>query len=181
MSNLKLLNLDRHIQSSLDAIDLLYLHRHFQEAKYCAFILIDQMAWLVSEHENEVNKYFKLWLGRYFVQYYPEISVDEIWASRNAHLHRASSISKSMENSNNTDKQLWFIDDMETQEQIDHLDYDPKEMIFHIVNTKRFIDFSLKKAIKLFKEDIENGKYIHTDTFNFRLGRILQPISIDQF
>lgn len=172
---LNLANLDRHIQSSFDAITLLYQNKHYPQARYCAFILIDQLAWLVSGSEQHVNVYFKSWLNKYFTKHYPGISADEIWEHRNGLLHNNSSISRKIEDGR-VKRQLWFVDKLE---QFGSIEYgtDANELgVF--TNTYHFMQVALYNAVIDFRSDIQSCSKQEVEEINKKLGKILQPVPL---
>lgn len=171
---LDLSNLDRHIQSSLNGIQLLYSHHHFDQARYCAYILIDQLAWLVSGSEQRVNVYFKEWVCKYFIPYYPEITPEELWASRNALLHNGSSISRQIENGT-VARQLFYIDKLNSTEDVSHK-FDLSSGKFFPVNTVKFIQVALFRAIEDFRRELSNGGDFDIVDVEKKLGKLLIPV-----
>lgn len=159
--NLDLANLDKHIQNSKNGINLLLEHGCFEQARYCTYILIDQLAWVVSGQCSQVNIYVQAWLTRYFKKYYPEISSEEVWSFYQEKFNNNLAIPN--ENYNNQmNRQLIFIDN--TDATIDVQQYfglDPFNQYFY-VNTNRFIQLALTKALADFYRDLKSGnKYNH--------------------
>ena len=172
----KLSNLDEHIQSSFDAIQLLYGKAHYQHARYCAFILIDQLAWLVSDPKANVSTNFKTWVDKYFIPYYPELTAEEILASRNGLLHRSSSISQSIERGF-VDRQLWFIDNLKHAVDIKQ-DMATEKPGFYVVNSVKFIQLALHGAVCDFRRDLTISTDLSLDEFDRKLGELLQPVTL---
>lgn len=170
---LDLSNLNQHIQSSFTSIQLLYTNQHYNHARYLAFILIDQLAWLISGNKYKTSVYFKDWINQYFIKYYPEITAEEIWASRNGHLHNNSSISRDIKN-NNTLRQLWFVDNVTTTEEISH--YFGAQDVFFPVNTTRFLQVALLKATNDFIKELKSNNSFDLEDVKNKLGKILQPV-----
>ena len=170
----KLSNLDAHIKDSLSAIQLLCRDGYYQQARYCAFILMDQMAWLASDNNKKVSDYFKSWVNKYFVPLYPEISAEELLASRNGLLHRGSSISQSIEKGY-VARQLWFVDNLSHLNALDHSKVDG-DLIFYAVNSNRFFQVALLGAINKFREDLESLIQDNDHNFEQRLGELLQNV-----
>lgn len=175
--SLDLNNLDEHIHSSFTSIELLYSNQQYTHAKYLAFILIDQLAWLISGSEQQVNIYFKYWVNRYFIEHYPEITAEEIWASRNGHLHSHSSISREIENKR-VSRQLWFIDNVATTNEISHHFEKPLD-IFFPVNTCRFLQVALLKATTNFMIELAGKNSFDLKDIQFKLRKVLKPIYLD--
>lgn len=167
-------NLDRHIQNSFDAIKLLNENGHYQQARYCAFILIDQMAWLVSDPKENVSTNFKRWVDKYFIPYYSQLSADELLALRNGLLHRSSSISQSIERGH-LDRQLWFIDNLTHLGDIDKKSA-TEQSGFYIVNNTKFLQVALYGAVCSFRRDLELGGDLNLGEFGRKLGELLQPV-----
>lgn len=170
----KLSNLDAHIKDSLSAIQLLCSDGYYQQARYCAFILIDQMAWLASDNNEKVSDYFKSWANKYFVPLYPEISAEELLASRNGLLHRGSSISQSIEKGY-VARQLWFVDNLSHLHAFDHSKVDG-DSIFYAVNSDKFLQVAFLGAINKFREDLESLIQANHHNFEKRLGELLQNV-----
>ena len=173
---LNLANLDRHIQSSFDAITLLYQNEHYPQARYCAFILIDQLAWLASKPSENQSTYFKSWVDKYFIKYYPELNAEEILASRNGLLHRSSSISQSIERGY-VDRQLYFTDNLKHFEKIEH-GKNIKNAKFFIINTSRFLKIALLEAVSDFRRDTQSILNNNPEEFKHKLGEILQTVPL---
>ena len=173
-TELDLSNLDRHIQESFNGIKLLYTSKHFNQARYCAFILIDQLAWLISGSEGMVNVYFKSWLRKYFIQHYPEITPEEIWASRNGLLHNGSSISRDITNGR-VDRQLFYIDNTRSMEDISH-HFDLSGNLFFPVNTTRFLQVALYHAVEQFRSDLNSNDNFDRAEIGRKLGKLLAPV-----
>jgi hypothetical protein len=173
-TELDLSNLDRHIQESFNGIKLLYTSEHFNQARYCAFILIDQLAWLISGSEETVNIYFKSWLSKYFIQYYPEITPEEIWASRNGLLHNGSSISRDITNGR-VARQLFYIDNIKSMEDISH-HFDLSGNLFFPVNTARFLQVALYYAVERFRDDLNGECGFDRVEIGRKLGKLLAPV-----
>lgn len=174
---LNLENLNRHIESSFDAINLLYQSEYFDQAKYCSFILIDQLAWLVSGSETQVNTYFKAWLNKYFTKHYSEISADELWASRNGMLHNSSSISRDIV-SGRVSKQLYFFNNLDTHNELSA--YCDGDENYRLVNTRRFIQVALPNAVEDFKIDLMSFNIEDQGDVKEKLGKLLQPLYLDK-
>lgn len=170
----KLSNLDAHIKDSLGAIQLLYKFGYYQQSIYCAFILMDQMAWLVSDTNEKVSDYFKKWADKYFVPLYPEISAEELLASRNGLLHRGSSISQSIEKGY-VARQLWFSYKNEHLHAFDHSKVDG-DLIFYAVNSDKFLQVAFLGAINKFRGDLESLIQANHHNFEQRLGELLQNV-----
>ncbi|MDM1282407.1 hypothetical protein HXZ60_02180 [Acinetobacter towneri] len=177
LERLNLDNLDRHIQSSFDAIALLYQFKYFDQAKYCSFILIDQLAWLVSGSEKRVNIYFKSWLNKYFTKHYPEISADELWASRNGLLHNSSSISRDTV-SGKASRQLYFVDNLNTLNELST--YCDGDEIYCLVNTGKFMQVALFKAVEEFRKDLMDFNIQDQEDVKEKLGKLLQPLYLNR-
>lgn len=175
--SLDLSNLNEHIQRSFTSIQLLYNNQQYTHAKYLAFILIDQLAWLISGSEQKVNIYFKDWVNRYFIQHYPEISAEEIWASRNGHLHNHSSISREIENKK-VSRQLWFIDNVATTNEVSHYFGEPLDVFFP-VNTSRFLQVALFEATTNFIKELTGKNSFDLEEIKIKLGKVLQPVYPD--
>lgn len=173
-TELDLSNLDRHIQDSFDAIKLLYVGGHFNQARYCAYILIDQLAWLVSGSEQQVNIYFKNWLRKYFTQHYPEITPDEIWASRNGLLHNGSSISRGIINGT-VARQLFYIDNVNSVDNLSH-HFDLSSETFFPVNTTRFLQVALYEAAQEFRKSLDTDVSLDRVDLGRKLGALLAPV-----
>lgn len=174
MSDLDFSNLERHIQSSFDGISLLYEHSQFQQAKYCAFILIDQLAWLISGNQRKISVYFKEWVNRYFIRYYPSISADEIWAARNGHLHCNSSISRDVENKK-VSRQLIYLDNLETPADFS-LNSNVANTTLFPVNSYRFLRFALYYAVTDFTNDLRGENNFDIQDIKVKLDKVLSPI-----
>lgn len=175
--SLDLSNLNEHIQRSFTSIGLLYNNQQYSHAKYLAFILIDQLAWLISGSQQQVNIYFKDWVNRYFIQHYPEITAEEIWASRNGHLHNHSSISRDIEN-NKVSRQLWFIDNVATTNELSHYFEKPLDVFFP-VNTCRFLQVALLEATNNFMTELTSTNSFDLEEIKFKLGKVLKPVYPD--
>ncbi len=165
-------NLDRHIQQSLNGIKLLYDNQFDAQAKYCTYILIDQLAWLISDSESQVNVYFKSWVKKYFIKYYPQITPEEIWASRNGMLHNHSSISRDIVNQK-VSRQLFFLDNLKHQEDINPEFNYPS---FFVVNTSRFILYALLGAVNDFGNDLRSGNVPDIEDVKDKLGKLLAEV-----
>lgn len=168
-------NLETHIQESLNGIKLLYENRCFSQAKYCTYILIDQLAWLISVSENQVNIYFKNWLNKYFIKHYPEITAEEIWASRNGMLHNHSSISRDIVNKK-VSRQLWFVDNLNHLNDVNTAFNSPD---YFVVNTTRFLQFALLNAINEFMSDLKSGNVPDMNDLIEKLGKLLAEVKPD--
>ena len=168
-------NLDQHIENSLSAIKLLYENNYFEQAKYCAYILIDQLAWLVSGSEKNINVYFKAWLGAYFIKYYPEITEEEIWASRNGLVHNNSSISRDIEK-RRVARQLWFVDNSALTDDISH-EFDLSSNVYFPVNTSRFLNVALCKAVADFRVALEKDIGLIDNEVENKLGKLFKSIT----
>ncbi|WP_327857641.1 hypothetical protein [Acinetobacter guillouiae] len=171
---LDLSNLDRHIQGSFNAIKLLFEYKHFDQARYCAYILIDQLAWLVSGSEQQVNIYFKNWLEKYFKPFYPEITPEEIWASRNGLLHNGSSISRDIINGR-VARQLYYIDNLNSEEEVSHK-FKLSCNTFFPVNTTRFLQVALYGAVQTFRNNLDSDTNMDRIEVKQKLGKLLAPI-----
>ncbi|MFW6552668.1 hypothetical protein ACOCI4_15190 [Acinetobacter baumannii] len=168
-------NLESHIQESLNGIILLYTNKCYSQAKYCAYILIDQLAWLTSVSENQVNIYFKNWLNKYFIKHYPEITAEEIWASRNGMLHNHSSISRDIV-SQRVSRQLFFIDNLNHLEDVNATFNSPD---YFVVNTARFLQIALLNAITEFMSDLKSGNVPDMPDLKEKLGKLLAEVKPD--
>ncbi|MCA4272082.1 hypothetical protein [Acinetobacter baumannii] len=168
-------NLESHIQESLNGIKLLYKNRCFSQAKYCTYILIDQLAWLISVSETQVNIYFKNWLNKYFIKHYPEITAKEIWASRNGMLHNHSSISRDIVNKK-VSRQLWFVDNLNHLNDVNTEFNSPD---YFVVNTTRFLQFALLNAINEFMSDLKSGNVPDMNDLAEKLGKLLAEVKPD--
>ncbi|HAV6150911.1 TPA: hypothetical protein JI297_17350, partial [Acinetobacter baumannii] len=168
-------NLESHIQESLNGIKLLYKNRCFSQAKYCTYILIDQLAWLISVSETQVNIYFKNWLNKYFIKHYPEITAEEIWASRNGMLHNHSSISRDIVNKK-VSRQLWFVDNLNHLNDVNTEFNSPD---YFVVNTTRFLQFALLNAINEFMSDLKSGNVPDMNDLAEKLGKLLAEVKPD--
>lgn len=173
-TRLNLSNLDRHIRDSFDGIKILYMNGHFNQARYCAYILIDQLAWLVSGSEQQVNIYFKNWLSKYFKPYYPEITPEEIWASRNGLLHNGSSISRDITNGR-VNRQLFYIDNVSSIEELSH-NFDLSCNTFFPVNTTRFLQVALYSAVQKFRNSLNSDSSLDYVDIKQKLGKLLAPL-----
>lgn len=169
---LDLSNLDVHVRESFKAIQLLYENKLYNQSKYLAFILIDQLAWLISGSEPQVNVYFKAWLDKYFIKYYPEITSEEIWASRNGMLHNGSSISRDIVKQK-VGRQLWFVYNLNHFDEINHEFNYPNS---YVVNSARFLQVALLNAVKDFRKDIGQGNVPDVDDLKEKLGKLLQEV-----
>lgn len=174
---LDLSNLNRHIQNSFSSIELLYKNEQFSHAKYLGFILIDQLAWLISGNQWQVNVYFKDWINKYFIKYYPGISADEIWASRNGHLHCNSSISRDIE-TNKVSRQLWFVDDLKNADDIG-VHAEVPLVLFFPVNTYRFLQVALYRAVTDFMLELQGENFFDLEDIQVKLGKVLQPMHLE--
>lgn len=173
-TELDLSNLDRHIQESFDGIKLLYEGGYYNQARYCAFILIDQLAWLVSGLEEQVNIYFKTWLNKHFKHHYPEITPEEIWASRNGLLHNGSSISRDIVNGR-VARQLFYIDNVNSIEDLSH-NFDLSCNTFFPVNTARFLQVALYHAVLEFRHNLNDDSGLDRIEIKRKLGKLLAAI-----
>lgn len=173
-TDLDLSNLDRHIQDAFDGIKLLYSNGHFNQAKYCAYILIDQLAWLVSGSEQSVNVYFRRWVEKYFSPYYPEITPEEIWASRNGLLHNGSSISRDI-TKGKVARQLFYLNDMTALEEISNK-FDLTSNGFFPINTTRFLQVALYNAVEDFRKSLSSDASFDRIDIKEKLGKILAPL-----
>ncbi|WP_180158841.1 hypothetical protein [Acinetobacter sp. YH01026] len=176
-TELDLCNLDQHIQESFDGIKLLELNSYFKQALSCAFILIDQMSWLVSGEEIYGNVYFKKWVNMYLTKHYPKISAEELWAYRNGLIHNNSTISRDI-TKGKVSKQLYFYNGLSTLEALDAY-YDDNDD-YHIVNTAKFLQITLVCAVKEFRQDLANLSIQEQSGVKEKLRKILQPLYLDK-
>lgn len=172
MNTLDLGPLNEHIKKSLKGIELLYLETFFDQSKYCSYILIDQLAWLVSGNESNVNRYFKDWVERYFISHYPDISAEELWASRNGLIHNNSSISRQIEKGQ-VKRQLLFVDGLNHFDDINN-HFDVNE--FYCVNTTKFIQEALVRAVEAFYKDLLAGNIYSEAEIKRKLGKLLVEV-----
>lgn len=175
---LDLSHLIAHIDRSFISINLLLENQQYCHSRYLAFILIDQMAWLISGSEKKVNVYFKYWLNKYFIKYYPEINAEEIWASRNGYLHSHSSISRDIEN-NKVSRQLIFIDNVYNAKNIISSDCGEKLDKLYPVNANCFLKVALVNSVKDFMDDLKSDNFFDLKDIKLKLGKILQPVCAD--
>jgi len=171
-SKLDLSNFDVHVQESFKSIQLLYKNQLHNQSKYLGFILIDQLAWLISGNEQQVNIYFKAWLDKYFIKYYPEITSEEIWASRNGMLHNGSSISRDIVKQK-VSRQLLFVYNLNHFDEINKVFNDPS---YAVVNSARFLEIALLEAVKEFRIDLEQGYVPDVDDVKVKLGKLLTDL-----
>ncbi|MCM1639975.1 hypothetical protein MVQ14_17845 [Acinetobacter baumannii] len=114
-------------------------------------------------------------MNKYFIKHYPEITAEEIWASRNGMLHNHSSISRDIVNKK-VSRQLWFVDNLNHLNDVNTEFNSPD---YFVVNTTRFLQFALLNAINEFMSDLKSGNVPDMNDLAEKLGKLLAEVKPD--
>jgi hypothetical protein len=166
-------NLNTHIQSSFDATTLLYSKGLFEHSVYLGFILIDQLAWLVSNENERTGMYFQNWVEEYFIKFYPDITPLEVWGARNAKLHMNTA--EAQANIRKGARKLLFIYDV--NESINVNDGNTLNDIY-IINGYHFLYVALKKAVESFMVRVNQFDNDELEKLEVRLRKLLEKVPL---